>query len=127
MRAMKVWDNGFLANKLSLGCSKSYLRIVCIACSCLHFKNVVLIQFYIILIFLSENDEKPADLTEKIVFKSKKKRTDEKDEEKGATCANKSETSKEKRREQAKSKLSFGDDVEDEEDDEWNVLYYALR
>lgn len=77
------------------------------------------------MLFL-ENDETPADLSEKIVFKSKKtseKKTDdaqpstkETKEAKETKESKKARKEKQKEQQQSKNKLSFGD--EDEEDDD---------
>lgn len=68
---------------------------------------------------LSETNEKPADLSEKIIFKSKKD-GDRKREGESSTedpkDVKKKKKEQQKERQQSKNKLSFGDDDEEEEE-----------
>lgn len=64
---------------------------------------------------LSEEDEKPADLNQKIVFKSKKSKT-------GGSVDDAQvldRKAKKKKQKEAQSKLSFGDDDEEGEEEDW--------
>lgn len=72
------------------------------------------IWFSFIFIFFLEENEKPADLQQRVIFKSKRSQnTDHSDEGKETDLKEKSK----KRPEPVKNKLSFQDD-EDDEDDE---------
>lgn len=66
-----------------------------------------------VFLLFSEENEKPADLTQRVVFKSKRNQNTDK-VEKAQGCDSKEKSKK--RPEPAKNKLSFQDD-EDEDDE----------
>lgn len=83
------------------------------------------IQKWFILLIFSEEAEKPADLSQKIVFKVKKKdiadvSTADNKDEKPAEKSNKDSKSKRKKTKPMKSLLSFEDD-----EDEWSLRQFS--
>lgn len=64
-------------------------------------------------IIFTEEAEKPADLTQKVVFKPK--RTDTADDSSGPKEKSKKEQKKSKKDKKTKSLLSFGDDEENDD------------
>lgn len=65
-----------------------------------------------LLWFFTEEAEKPADLSQKIVFKGK--RIETADDSSGSKDKTKKEKEKSKKQKQTKSLLSFGDDEEND-------------
>lgn len=70
---------------------------------------------FFVYFWFSEENEKPADLNQRVIFKSKRSQNTEKPEE--GEKSDSKEKSK-KRPDPAKSKLSFQDDEDEDEDDE---------
>lgn len=70
---------------------------------------LMFVSFYLFIV--SEENEKPADLNQRVIFKSKRSQDTEKSDE---SCDSKAKSKK--RPEPTKSKLSFQD--EDDDDDE---------